>query len=610
MAIKYIKRISNLDGNPPVDILPGGLFTGESKAHVFMIFCRQGAQALALSGGTVSGDFLNANHQSVPCTGSVVNGVAVLQLPPACYSVRGRFTLTIYHTQDGATGAIYRAEGKVLVSGSDVAIDPGTVISSVAALIASIENVRDTLPPSYSDLLASIASAYADLDFPVGAGEYCWHEGALYQALDDIPAYETWTAAHWKATNIGADIGQLRRDLDGIVSVQPTTVTISKSNQAFTAYGTHGYVNINDGHFSSDVNYTCYLITFTQDTDISLARDGTSGLLGAVVYSQALDTLPISSTQSASYYVKGGRNDKTGDQALPSAANPWHVTSGQMLVVYLQDVRYTDIDFSLTYENGHAYKLSNDLQLNTAQEARVAEIAEGVVNTLHGDFDALSEVVDGLAEQVAGVEQYDQRLETVENDLRSGIPYHDAANDGTATKTGTVIHVTEKRPRNFSPLPLGTLVKGRNRFNLSSAAFAWSGYSSWNTVTKENNGIKTVSTMTSTSSSVYCYTEYTAEYTGDLYFSCEGAVDGNVRDVRVSAEINNTAQEILWGAGRMHMVLPVTAGDTVRLKFWSHAQTAAGTYHGAEVLDMGGVAQWAHHVGHEVALIQHAELFG
>lgn len=214
MAIKYIKRIANLDGNPPVDILPGGLFTGESKAHVFMIFCRQGPQAIALSGGTVSGDFLNASNQSVACTGRIVNGVAVVQLPPACYTVRGRFTLTIYHTQDGATGAIYRAEGKVLASGSDTALVPGTTVASVAQLVAEIEAAVASIPADYSDLLDAIAPEYTGLTFPVAKGQPCWYGGILYKAKQDLSASESWTAAHWETAVIGEDVADLKSAID------------------------------------------------------------------------------------------------------------------------------------------------------------------------------------------------------------------------------------------------------------------------------------------------------------------------------------------------------------------------------------------------------------
>ena len=165
----------------------------------------------------------------------------------------------------------------------------------------------------------------------------------------------------------------------------------------------------------------------------------------------------------------------------------------------------------------------------------------------------------------------------LKSDFNKYTPYSDDDTTGTASKTGTTFFISEKKPRNFSPLPLGTIVKGRNRFNIATAAFTFSGNSSSNTLTKENNGIKNVSTQTSTSTSTHCYTEYTAEYTGNLFFSCDASVDGNVRDLRVSANINGVSQEILWGAGPLFMVLPVTAGDTVRLKFFVHAQTPAGS---------------------------------
>ena len=188
--VKTIKRIVTLDGNPPTDILPGSLFTGESKGHVFMIFCRQDAQALALPAGTVSGEFINAEKQTVALTGSVVNGAAVLPLMPACYAVKGRFELTIFHTEGDSTTAIYHAEGKVTASGTDTAIDQSQVIASVSALIAALSEAAASIPQDYSTLSGNM-SALTHVELSV-AGSYIGPTGtqianASYRCSDFIP---------------------------------------------------------------------------------------------------------------------------------------------------------------------------------------------------------------------------------------------------------------------------------------------------------------------------------------------------------------------------------------------------------------------------------------
>ena len=163
LAIKTIRRIVTLDGSPQTDILPGALFTGEKSAHVFVILCRQGAQALALTGGAVRGEFINELGQTVELTGSVVAGAAMLPLSDDCYVVRGRFGLTIFHDADGASCAIYHAEGKVTLSETDTAIVPGTVVPSVSALIQEIEDAMASWDgQDYSAVSAQVAGLNRD----------------------------------------------------------------------------------------------------------------------------------------------------------------------------------------------------------------------------------------------------------------------------------------------------------------------------------------------------------------------------------------------------------------------------------------------------------------
>ena len=185
MAVKYIRRIVSLDGNSPVDILPGFLFTGEKSAHVFVILCRRGGQMVPLpAGSTVSGEFLNDAGQTVALTGQVVDGAAALTLSPSCYAVKGKFRLTIYHTEGDVTGAIYSGEGKISASGSDVAIDPGTVIASVAALMAQIDAARNSVPAEYTYIQGAIAPQFSPL-VPCEQNALYWHDGKLYYALTD-----------------------------------------------------------------------------------------------------------------------------------------------------------------------------------------------------------------------------------------------------------------------------------------------------------------------------------------------------------------------------------------------------------------------------------------
>jgi len=142
MSFRYIKRTVSLDGALLPEPLVGSLFTGENQAHCFMISCTREFEDFPMAGGTITGEFINANQETVPLNGSVVDGVALLVLSPGCYAVKGRFTLTIYCTLDGATCAIYQCKGSMDYSGTGTIYDPDDVIPNLPELLAELEDMR------------------------------------------------------------------------------------------------------------------------------------------------------------------------------------------------------------------------------------------------------------------------------------------------------------------------------------------------------------------------------------------------------------------------------------------------------------------------------------
>lgn len=64
-------------------------------------------------------------------------------------------------------------------------------------------------------LLSVSAAAEYSASATYSAGDYCVHEGQLYKANQDIDTAEAWTAAHWTATSIMAEIAALDYDPSG-----------------------------------------------------------------------------------------------------------------------------------------------------------------------------------------------------------------------------------------------------------------------------------------------------------------------------------------------------------------------------------------------------------
>lgn len=166
--------------------------------------------------GQFYGTFINSNNQTIPLVGGVVSGnIIYCDLAPECYAVEGAATISIGFLAGSTRITVLSAHGYVSLTDSGSAIDPGSIIPSVAELIADIEEAREGIPAGYSALLESIAPLYTGLSFPVAAGQFCWYNGALYRAIVDIPSAESWTAAHWEAASMGNDLAARIDSLEG-----------------------------------------------------------------------------------------------------------------------------------------------------------------------------------------------------------------------------------------------------------------------------------------------------------------------------------------------------------------------------------------------------------
>ena len=114
------------------------------------------------------------------------------------------------------------------------------------------EDMEDITVTDLSENL--IAPGYSDLTFPVTAGQHCTHLGKYYYANQDIASSESWTAAHWTETTVGAETSSLKSGLnkyDNLIFDYTTVFTasgfVSNNNSAITDNGDGTYsVGTND----------------------------------------------------------------------------------------------------------------------------------------------------------------------------------------------------------------------------------------------------------------------------------------------------------------------------------------------------------------------------
>ena len=207
MAIIIGKR-TNLDAPIKVESLNGVTFTSEAEAHQFVVRCAQNGQDLTLV-GTISAKFIRADGNTIQLVGSIVDGAAVVTLAQDCYNVQGRFQLAIFNTVGDTKLCIYACVGTVQKAQSGSLIDGGDIIPDVEDLIADIRAARQSIPPTYDTLLASVAGTYSATK-TYAVGDYVWYDGSLYKCTTAITTAEDWTSGHWAAAVFGDDVASLR----------------------------------------------------------------------------------------------------------------------------------------------------------------------------------------------------------------------------------------------------------------------------------------------------------------------------------------------------------------------------------------------------------------
>ena len=208
MAMEPFQNLYKVDlrgGTAPVVPLKQIYFGDENAQRVGAVVFN-GLQPVSLS-GTCSGTAILRDGTTVPLTGHISGNTAYVDLVEECYAVEGIIRVFVKIVTGSIKATLLTAVGTVAITETDIVIDPDdTIIPSVAALIAEIQDAVASIPADYSALLAAIAPNYSDLTFPVAAGTYCWYSGTLYRAKQDISTSESWTAAHWEAAVIGNDL--------------------------------------------------------------------------------------------------------------------------------------------------------------------------------------------------------------------------------------------------------------------------------------------------------------------------------------------------------------------------------------------------------------------
>ena len=273
-----IKRKWNQNSMVIIEDLQGMAFQAESGGHTFQISGIDGEGNTVALSGTPAGVMLRADGQDVTLTCSVSEGVVSATLPANAYSVPGRFGLTIFLTSDGQKTAIYAAVGTVGKTSSGTVAPPAG--SDVVTLVNQINTAIAAIPASYN---SCFAPAYSTSGL-YSVGQYVTYDGKLYRCNTVITTAETWTAAHWTQTNLGADVYDLNSAFDketGNIFIQFTDPT--QKHYITTNQSVGSTVDLTEQTAGS--TQLCYAIVDCSEFDVFMlyGTGGSGGRLWAFI---------------------------------------------------------------------------------------------------------------------------------------------------------------------------------------------------------------------------------------------------------------------------------------------------------------------------------------
>lgn len=147
-----------------VNYLDGNYFSQDNQGNLVGVRVFDDGESATLS-GSVSASVIRADGATVAVSGTLSGNECYVILPQAAYAVPGVLSVVIKLSNNDDTVTLCAVVSNVYQSATDATVDPGTIIPSIADLIAEIERVASTIPQDYSALNSSVDSMAKEHDF-------------------------------------------------------------------------------------------------------------------------------------------------------------------------------------------------------------------------------------------------------------------------------------------------------------------------------------------------------------------------------------------------------------------------------------------------------------
>ena len=158
-----------------VRYLGGNVFSQDNMGNLIGVVLTNNGEDYS-GGGTVSGNVIRNDGGTVALTGTITGNRAYVILPQAAYAVVGTVTIIIKLTVGSEVATIAAVVSDVYASSTDVVIDPGMIIPSIANLIDQIQEAVASIPPDWTKLKNAVAAEGGSTEVAN------WIEGKYYTA--------------------------------------------------------------------------------------------------------------------------------------------------------------------------------------------------------------------------------------------------------------------------------------------------------------------------------------------------------------------------------------------------------------------------------------------
>ena len=228
-----------------VKYLDGNIFSADNDGNLVGVEVTNNGSPATLS-GSISGSIIRSDGATVAATGSFSGNRASIVLPQDAYLVPGVVSIIIKDTNGSQVTTLAVVVANVYQSSTDTVVDPGTILPSIATLIAAIDEAVASIPADYSSLWSSLAPEFSSSK-PGGyePGEYCTYNGALYVCI--TPHTGSWDSTKFSTANLG----------NGLFDIKCLLYNNKHSTNSFIQGRRNG-----DGTLGNNSNRCCSAETF------------------------------------------------------------------------------------------------------------------------------------------------------------------------------------------------------------------------------------------------------------------------------------------------------------------------------------------------------------